>query len=82
MPSKAERAAVAAAEAAVAAAAAAGRAAQALELRKAGVGYPLIVKQLGYADEPAARAAVAGVLDEALADEGRERALLERLRLD
>jgi hypothetical protein len=71
-----------AAAASAAAAEAAGRAGQALELRKAGVGYALIVKQLRYPDEATARAAVAAVLDEALADEGREAALLERLRLD
>jgi hypothetical protein len=42
----------------------------------------VIVERLGFEDEAAARAAVGAVLDDALADEGREAEVLERLRLD
>jgi hypothetical protein len=66
----------------VSAAEAAGRAAQALELRKAGVPYALIAERLGYASEDAARGAVVPLLAEAITDESREAAALERLRLD
>ena len=60
----------------------AGKASQALELRKAGVGYAAIAERLGYAGEDEARAAVVPLLAEAIADEDREAAALERLRLD
>jgi len=66
----------------VSAADAAGKASQALELRKAGVGYAAIAERLGYPSEDAARAVVVPLLAEAIADEEREAAALERLRLD
>jgi hypothetical protein len=55
---------------------------QALELRKAGASYTVIAKQLQFESEDAAREAVTSALADALADEGRERQLLERLRID
>lgn len=60
----------------------AGRAAQAFELRKAGAGYAVIAERLGYAGEDEARDAVRPLLAEAIADDDREAAALERLRLD
>lgn len=60
----------------------AGRAAQALELRKGGVGYAVIAERLGYGSEDAARSAVLPLLAEAVSDRNREAAGLEMLRLD
>lgn len=62
--------------------AAADRQRQALELRRAGAGYDLIARQLGYAGPPGAHKAVATALHRMLAEPAEDVRALELARLD